>query len=418
VDGVMIGIDPHKGSHTAVALDGRERPLGQLRVRAASDQVEVLLGWAARWPQRTWAIEGARGLGQLLSQQLLKVGERVVDVPPKLAARVRLLDTGQVNKNDPNDARSVAVAALRAHAAEDQTMVMRIWARRYHDLGRLRTQLLCRLHAVLCELVPGGFAKELTAGQASDVLNEVHAESPVKQAKLELAWDLVTDLQRLDTQRRDARRRTAAAVAASGTSITEIRGIGPIIAGTVLGYVRDIHRFADRDHFASYNGTAPIEVSSGSRKIYRLSRRGNRQLNHAIHMAAVSQIRYRGTEGRAYYDKKIAEGMTGKSALRALKRKISDALYARMLDDAHRRAVKGPGGQSGNDAESSAAGSHPETPALRTSHSRASANPRTASSKVARPQPAPASRQTGRSAAGVTMEPRQRPRSGRRQERS
>jgi transposase len=303
--GVMIGIDPHKGSHTAYALDERERRLGQVRVRASSEQVEVLRGWAAGWPKRTWAVEGARGLGHLLGQQLMAAGERVLDVPPKLAARVRLLNTGQINKNDPNDARSVAVAALRAHhlpqlTVEDHSMVMRVWARRYHDLGRLRTQLLCRLHAVLCELVPGGFRKELTAGQAIEVLDRIVAESPVTQAKLELARELVVDLQRLDAQRRDARRRTAQAVAASGTSITDIYGVGPIIAGAVLGYVRDIHRFPSRDHFASYNGTAPIEVSSGDRKIYRLSRRGNRQLNHAIHMAAVSQIRYRDTEGRAY----------------------------------------------------------------------------------------------------------------------
>ena len=113
--GVMIGIDPHKGSHTAVALDAREKRLGQLRVRASRRQVEGLLEWAGHWPRRTWAIEGARGLGQLLSQQLIAAGERVVDVPPKLAARVRLLNTGQINKNDDNDARSVAVAALRAH---------------------------------------------------------------------------------------------------------------------------------------------------------------------------------------------------------------------------------------------------------------------------------------------------------------
>jgi transposase len=99
--GVMIGIDPHKGSHTAVALDGREKRLGQVRVRASARQVEALLDWAAGWPERTWAIEGARGLGQLLAQQLLGVGERVVDVQPKLAARVRLLDSGQVSKKRP-----------------------------------------------------------------------------------------------------------------------------------------------------------------------------------------------------------------------------------------------------------------------------------------------------------------------------
>ena len=152
--GVMIGIDPHKGSHTAFVIDGHEKQLGQLRVRASSQQAVQLLGWASRWRQRTWAIEGARGLGQLLAQQLIAAGERVLDVPPKLAARVRLLNTGQINKTDENDARSVAVAALRAHelpelAAEDHTMVMRVWSRRYHDLGRLRTQAVCRLHALL-----------------------------------------------------------------------------------------------------------------------------------------------------------------------------------------------------------------------------------------------------------------------------
>jgi transposase len=420
----MIGIDPHKGSHTAFAIDGREKQLGKVRVSASARQAEVLLQWAARWPTRSWAIEGARGLGHLLAQQLIAADQRVLDVPPKLAARVRLLNSGQINKNDDNDARSVAIAALRGHdlpvlSAEDQTMVMRVWSRRYHDLGRLRTQVICRLHTLLCELVPGGVRKELRTSQASEVVAGLVADSPVTQAKLELARDLVADLQRIDAQRREARRRTARAVAASGTSITDIHGVGPIVAGIVLGYVRDIRRFSRGDHFASYNGTAPIEVSSGDRKIYRLSRRGNRQLNHAIHMAAVSQIRYRSTEGRAYYEKKIAEGMTGKSALRALKRKISDALYVRMIDDARRLTGEDPGGQSGNDAASSAAGSHPETPALRTSHSRATPHPRTATGEQAmlRPQPAPDRRRTSPSAAGVQMEPRPRPRRGRVQDR-
>jgi transposase len=422
VAGVMIGIDPHKGSHTAFAIDVRERQLGQVRVRASARQAEVLLQWAARWPTRSWAIEGARGLGYLLAQQLIAADQRVLDVPPKLAARVRLLNSGQINKNDENDARSVAITALRARdlpvlSAEDQTMVMRVWARRYHDLGRLRTQVICRLHTVLCELVPGGVRKQLRTSQASEVVAGLVADSPVTQAKLELARDLVADLQRIDTQRREAKRRTARAVAASGTSTTSIDGVGPIVAGIVLGYVRDIRRFTGRDHFASYNGTAPIEVSSGNRVIFRLSRRGNRQLNHAIHMAAISQISRRGTEGRAYYEKKIAEGMGRKAALRALKRKISDALYARMLDDTRRS--QDPGGQSGNDAASSAAGSHPETPALRTSHSRATANSRTAAGdqRMLTPRLAPDRRPTSRRAAGVQVEPRPGPRRGRGQER-
>ena len=122
--------------------------------------------------------------------------------------------------------------------------------------------------------------------------------------------------------------------------------------------------FASRDHFAAYNGTAPIEVSPGTRKIYRLSRRGNRRLNHAIHMAAITQIRYRHSDGRAYYDRKIAEGKTHKEALRSLKRRVSDAIFARLQADARRvgaaARTEGPGGQPGNDSVASAASSHPE----------------------------------------------------------
>jgi transposase len=114
------------------------------------------------------------------------------------------------------------------------------------------------------------------------------------------------------------------AVRVSGTSLTGVFGVGPVIAATVIGDVRDVSRFASRDRFAAYNGTAPMEVSSGSRVIHRLSLRGNRRLNHAIHMAAITQIRYKHSDGRAYYDKKIAEGKTPKEALHALKRQISD----------------------------------------------------------------------------------------------
>jgi transposase len=206
-------------------------------------------------------------------------------------------------------------------------------------------------------------------------------------------------------------------VGASGTTITQINGVGPIVAGTVLGYVRDIDRFPTADRFASYNGTAPIEVSSGERQVYRLSRRGNRQLNYVIHMAAVAQIRHRDSEGRTYYDKKLAEGMNTKSALRALKRRISDRIYQQLRADARR--LKDPGGHSGNGTASSAAGSHPDTPTLRISHSRVKANPKTGPSKQAmpRPQPAPASRRTSRSAAEVQVEPRPGPHRRRGQDR-
>jgi transposase len=364
---VMIGIDPHKASHTAVAIDAAEVPLGQLRVLASAVQAERLLAWAQAWPQRAWAVEGAGGLGHLLAQQLAAAGERVLDVPPKLAARVRLLATGDINKNDPNDARSVAVAALRSPGVrearrDDHAAVLKVWSKRYQDLGQARTQVACRLHQVLCELVPGGVPGEITAGRAGRILASITPAGAVEAARWELTAELTEDLRAVDARIRETKKKTAAAAAAAGTSLTGLFGVGPVIAAAVIGDVRHVSRFPNRDHFASYNGTAPIEVSSGGRKIWRLSRRGNRRLNHAIHMAAVTQIRYRHSPGRAYYDKKLAEGKTGKEALRALKRQISDTIFACLQADARRAAahVKSPGGQPGNHSASRAAGSHPD----------------------------------------------------------
>jgi hypothetical protein len=216
-----------------------------------------------------------------------------------------------------------------------------------------------------------------------------------------LAEQFLTDLRRIDGQRRDIQRKLAAAVRASGTTVTEVFGVGPAVAAAVIGDTGDISRFASKDHFAAYNGTAPVEVSSGNRVIYRLSLRGNRRMNHAIHMAAVTQIRYPHTKGRVYYDKKIAEGKTAKEALRALKRQVSDAIYKQMKADARRAAASaaGPGGHPGNGSVASVAGLHPADrlfgqatpgpdPTLRPPPARSKAK-RPASSRR-RPAPAPA----------------------------
>jgi transposase len=388
---VMIGVDPHKASHTAVAINAAEEPLGQLRVRASAVQAERLLGWARAWPERAWAVEGAGGLGHLLARQLLSAGERVLDVPPELAARVRLLATGNVNKNDPDDARSVAVAALRSAQVrearrDDHAAVLKVWSKRYRDLGRMRTQVACRLHQVLCELVPGGVPGEITAGRAGQVLASITPAEAVEAARWELAAELTEDLRGADARIRETRKKAAAAVRAAGTCLTGLFGVGPVIAAAVIGDVRHVSRFPGRDHFAACNGTAPIEVSSGGRKACRLSRRGNRRLNHAIHMAAVTQIRYRHTKGRACYDKKLAEGKTTKEALRALKRQISDAIFACLQEDARRAAAaRSPGGQPGNHSASRAAGSHPDHRLF----GQATPGPATHPTTTAAPSPAP-----------------------------
>jgi transposase len=334
---VLIGIDPHKGSHTAVAIDRDENQLDAFRVRATKTQCEQLLAWAAPFEQRRWAIESAAGLGYLLAQQLVAAGEDVVDVPPTLSARVRVLGSGRSSKNDPNDARSTAIAALRstrlrAVVADDHHQILRMLADRHHALVALRTQAVCRLHATLAALVPGGYAGRLSTIKATAVLATIRPENGIVAERKTQAEALLADVARLDTELKAIKARIRTAVTASGTSLCDLNGVGPVVAAIILGHVGDVNRFGTRHRFASYNGTAPIEASSGPKKRHRLNPRGNRQLNHAIHMISVCQIRY-DTPGRVYFDRKLAEGKTKKEALRALKRRVSDAVYHQLLDD-------------------------------------------------------------------------------------
>jgi transposase len=332
-------------------------------------------------------------------------------VQPKLGARVRLLAAGDVNKNDPNDARSAAVAALRSAGVrvvqpDDHAAVLKIWSKRYRDLGRTRTQVVCRLHAVLGELIPGGIPKVITVARAGRVLKAIRPEGAVEEARCELAGAFLDDLRRVDAQLRETKKQLAAVVVTSGTGLTALSGVGPVIAAAVLGDVRDVSRFPDRDHFAAYNGTAPIEVSSGQRKVYRLSRRGNRRHGHAIHMAAITQIRQRHSQGRAYYEKKLAEGKTGKEALRALKRQVSNAIFACLQADARRAAAraKGPGGQQGNDCVASAAGSHPRHRLFGQATPGPGHHP-TAAAAAPAPGPARARGRAGHSSIAATLPP-------------
>jgi transposase len=365
-----------------VVVDGDEFELGRLEVRASRVQVDELLEWAAPFGDRTWAIESADGLGYLLGQQLVAAGERVVDVPATLSARVRVLASARSNKNDANDGYAVAVAVaamhapgLRVVAAADHAAVLRLLAKRNKQLGSARTATACRLHALLTELVPGRIPKEITPNRADRLLASVTLSGPVEATRHMLAAQHLDDLRRLDTQLRDLHRQMTETLKASRTTVSELFGFGPVGTSIALGYTRDVTPFANRDRFAAYNGTAPIEVSSGGRTVHRLSRRGNRQLNHAIHIAAITQIRHKRSPGRAYCERKLADGKTKKEAIRALKRRISDALYDRMVTDAAAHA--GPGGQPGTTEQASVTGITPRKPALRKSHSRTQQQPTT-----------------------------------------
>ena len=337
---VVIGIDPHKGSHTAVAIDEDEHKLDEVRVRADRRQLEALRSWATAFPERSWAIESANGLGALLSQQLVGAGEEVFDVPPTLSARVRVLGRGKSQKNDPNDALSVAIAALRSDrlrpvVEEDHLAVLRLLWNRHKNLTSHHTQAVCRLHALLAVIVPGGTRRRLSAEKAAAVLSGFRAKTAVEKARQHQAQILVGDVRRLDAQLKASKRTIVEALAAVPTSLGELSGVGPVATCIILAHTGDVRRFGSEDNYASYHATAPIDASSGPRKRHRLNPRGNRQLNHAMHIIAFSQLSHAGP-GRDYYERKIGEGKSQKEAVRALKRQISDVVYRQLVRDAQR----------------------------------------------------------------------------------
>jgi transposase len=210
-------------------------------------------------------------------------------------------------------------------------------AKRNKDIGDQRTRLVGRMHALLVELAPGGIAKEINASDVDTFLaacrTGIAGRADPLRARSRVA-------RRHPTPRRPAQGVTQTDPhrrAASSTSLTDVFGIGPVLAAMLIGYTGDIGRFRTRDHYAAYNGTAPTEFSSGGRIVHRVSTRGNRQLNHAIHMAAICQLRHPGSDGRIYVDRKVAEGKTKREAIRSLKRHISNTVYRHLVADARIR---------------------------------------------------------------------------------
>jgi transposase len=306
---------------------------------------------------------GQPGRRQAAGLWLVAAGEHVVDVPPKLSARTRVFTAGQGRKTDATDAHAIALAATRSKGLHPVTgdarlEVLRVLADRRRALGEDHTRMICQLHQLLADLIPGGAKKALSAAQARALLARVRPRDPAGQARRRVAAELIGDLERIYQRKKTADKELAAAVKATGTTLMSLEGIGPSGAARLLVEAGDITRFPDRGHFASWNGTAPIDASSGDHVRHRLSRAGNRQINRVLHIMAVVQLRHP-TKGRAYYDRKVAAGKTPMESMRALKRKLSDVVFRQMKADA-RRLRTGPGGHTGAAPDSSAAGSHPD----------------------------------------------------------
>jgi transposase len=335
---VLIGVDPHKASLAVAALDEAK---GQLIERASFPQdragLRSLERWARRFPERRWAVENAGGLGRHLAVRLAGSGESVVDVPPKLSARVRVLSTANARKNDGVDALATALAASRNERLapvdpEADSEALRLLSERREDLVAERTRALNRLHALLRDLLPGGVARTLSAVRAARILRGVRPKGASARLRRQLASEVLRDVRTLDRKIADLNGRIEAEVEASETTLTQIYGIGSILAARIIGTVGDVRRFPSKAHFASYSGTAPVEASSGDVMRHRLSLAGNRHLNYALHMVALCQARS-DARGGAYYRKKIAEGKSRKEALRCLKRRVSDAVFKSLLAD-------------------------------------------------------------------------------------
>lgn len=334
---VLIGVDPHKAANSLAVMDGRGEVVEQARFATNRAGLRSLDRFGRRFPERRWAVESAGGLGRPIAQRLVAQGESVVDVPAKLSARTRLLSTGNERKNDNLDATYTALAAngrdsLTEVLEEGHAAVLRMLSDRRDDLVTERTRALNRLHVLLRDLVPGGAKRNLSADDAAKLLRSVKPCASAACARRQLACDLITDLRRLDRQIAELERRVRAAVKEACTTLTKLFGVGPILAAKIIGQVGTIARFPTKAHFASYTGTAPIEASSGDVVRHRLSRIGNRKLNHALHMIAIVQIRH-ATNGRTYYCRKVAEGKSDKEALRCLKRRISDAVFKALSAD-------------------------------------------------------------------------------------
>jgi transposase len=310
------------------------------------------------WSERVWAVEGANGVGRPLAQQLLESGEQVVDVPAKLAARVRLFDTGHNRKTDARDAHSVAVVAvrtpnLRILRVDGELEALRMLTDRREALTRRRVQTVCRLQALLTELLPGQAKRDITALQAKRLLATVRPRDIAGKTRRRIAAEELAELIVVDAKIKRAAAELKAVVLARDSRLMDIDGVGAVVAARILADVGDVARFADRNRFASWTGTAPLDASSGEQDRHRLSRAGNRRVNHVIHIAAVTQIRL-DTEGRAYYRRKRAEGKKPMEAMRCLKRRISDAIYRQLVADAQRVESADPGGHCGASLTSSA----------------------------------------------------------------
>ena len=345
---VVLGIDAHKRTHTVVAVDEVGRQLGVRVTQSTGTAAHLeLVVWAEKFgPSRRWAVEDCRHLSRRLEADLLGAGEQIVRVPPKLMARAR--DSARTyGKSDPIDALAVARAALREPGLAVARLAgpereLRLLADHREDLVAERTRMINRLRWHLHELDPGWDPKPRSLSRRKNITAVAARLAGMDGMVARLAADLAARITALTGEVNALEKEITARVRELAPSLLAMAGAAELTTAKIVGETAGVDRFKFKDAYARHNGTAPLPAWSGNRIRHRLARTGNRQLNCAIHRIAVTQKRCH-PEAQAYLKNRIAAGDTNTEALRALKRRISDAVYRRLKADAAAGTAQPPG---------------------------------------------------------------------------
>jgi len=334
---LVVGVDAHKRTHTAVVVDGLGRQVGQRTVKALTADHLELLRWAERLgAERLWAVEDCRHVSRRLERDLLVAGERIVRVPPQLMAGARR-QVRAAGKSDPIDALAVARAALRepdlpVAGLDGAAREVRLLVDHRDDLVGERTRIINRLRWHLHELDPswdppaGSLDRYCTLDRIAVRLNQ-HDGTVAR-----IAGDLTVRARALTVDINRLEREITALITPLAPTLLAVCGVGALTAAKIVGEVADVHRFRSKDAFARHTGTAPQPAWSGQSDRHRLSRGGNRQLNAALHRVTITQGRYH-PDAVAYLARRRTGGDTKAEARRALKRRLSDVIYRCLVAD-------------------------------------------------------------------------------------
>lgn len=336
---MFAGIDTHKDTLAVAVVDASGAQLGAVEVDNAGAGFAAIAGLLARHRIVRVGIEGSGNFGRAVAVHLTGLGMDVREVPTSMTSRERGARPGQ-GKTDAVDSLAIARLTAREPGLPPVRLTvglaadLRALLDYRQDLVREHTVLATQVHAALSGLLPGyqhTHPHLKTVAQVNAMLELLAGDERVRA---EVARRRLRRTAEVITEARAVRRQITTMVAGHADHVEALYGAGPIIAARFLAEIVDVDRYPTRDAFASANGTAPLAASSGRTVRHRLNRGGNRRLNHALYIMAITQARTPGTEGRAYYDRKRAEGKTAKEAIRCLKRQLSDQVFKAMRADA------------------------------------------------------------------------------------